>query len=267
MELSGQVQTSGADMGSNASMGDSAYVGGGALTEDPSLLPRDASTGAALTHFMTLTPDFFPTPTLPANHQVSIFLPARYAHAESKLKNHASAFKRSLLRSFTLNDQSQYNEKYSEKNGAQVWLHKKGAREMVVDEKTVLPKYFLGTRAASPEETAEELEDDFIGLLKTKLYGRPGFLQDEIFEPPNMMFCLQIFEADLVAVDPAYEGIFGDGAWALKNSKPIRLPVFFLHSSPEQRRYAKDHRADGLRHRAQADAVCRAATLAPCGMM
>jgi len=184
------------------------YVGGGVFIDDANLIPKGNPSGDFMTHFMTLDYDFFPTEVLAPDHQVSIFLPANYVESESKLKNRISKFKRSSLTTFTIQDQ----EQYTENNGAYVLLHKKGEKEINPDRKNTLPKYYIKTRLASAQEVSEESEDDFIGLMKTKLYGRPGFLQDEVFESQKMIFCLQVFESDLVAIDDFYEGIFGEGA-------------------------------------------------------
>jgi len=184
------------------------YVGGGVFIDDTDIIPKENPSGDFMTHFMTLDHDFFPTEVLPPDHQVSVFLPANYVESKSKLKNRTSKFKRSLLESFTIHDQ----EQYTENNGAYVLLHKKGTKEVIPDAKNTLPKYYAKTRLASAQEISEESEDDFIGLMKTKLYGRPGYLQDEVFESRKMMFCLQVFESALVRADKFYEGIFGEGA-------------------------------------------------------
>jgi len=180
------------------------YIGGGVFIDTAENFPKDPSSGEFLTHFMSLSHDFFPTAVLPTGYQISIFLPANYTN-NTLPKAHLDQFKVEILWKFTIQEEQ-------ESNAACVLLHKTGSTEIIPNPTALLPKYYLRTRPPSTTELEEELKDDDIAWMRTKLYGRPGFLQDEVPRLSHMHFLLQIFEADLVAIDKFYNGIFYDGA-------------------------------------------------------
>jgi len=184
------------------------YIGGGVFIDTPENLPKEKNTGQFLTHFMTLNHDFFPEQIIPKEYQISIFLPPKYAIFSLESKSNYHERKLKLLRSFSISGKFCDTQNI----GSCVFLHKIRNKETISDATNVFQKYFLQARPATDREMQEEMEDDFIAWMKTKLYGKPGFLQKGPEKIATMSFCLQIFEEDLVAIDKSYEGIFSDGA-------------------------------------------------------
>jgi hypothetical protein len=184
------------DVSSNSSQ-----VGGGAWLESADDWPISALTGKPLTPLITIRQSLFIIPTIPENMAVTVFIPVEYDRNQ---------IKSSTVRQYTANDPNQLaalNE-----TGACVFLHKLSSTELLLDNCHLFPKLSVSKRKFNDEEMQKENEDDIIGSQTSKLFGRPGWLQDEIFLPEPFDFTLQIFESDLYALKSEYEGIFRDGA-------------------------------------------------------
>lgn len=185
-------------------------IGGGAFIPSIEHWPKDKATGVPLAPFFCIRADLFAIPTLPSNHVVTIFLPSQ------KDGN----ITRSLLRKFTCNDASHLSDIKS--NPCRVLLHPESNIELFNPEAYVFPPHSVRADKFNDRELEEELLDDKIGLQRSKLYGRPGWIQDELFFPQKFDFCLQIFESDLRKIDREYDGVFGDGAVYLFLDKGIK---------------------------------------------
>jgi hypothetical protein len=180
---------------------DSSQMGGGAWLENAADWPISTLTGKPLTPLITLRQSLFIIPTIPENMAVTVFIPIEYDRNQ---------IKSSTVRQYTANDPNQLSA--LSESGACVLLHKLSSTELLLDNCHLLPKLSISKRKFNDEEMQEENEDDIIGLQTSKLFGRPGWLQDELFPPDPFDFTLQIFERDLYTLKPEYEGIFRDGA-------------------------------------------------------
>ena len=111
------------------------------------------------------------------------------------------------------------------KNLPCVCVNRAGERELSMEEAASLPKLFVKKQKFTDEEFKEDNEDDYIGMLNSKLFGRPGWLQENLdlhWHPGKFGFCLQLFESTLRKGDPAYDGLFDDGACYLFLHKGLK---------------------------------------------
>jgi hypothetical protein len=186
-------------------------LGGGAWLKDIVEWPVAEDTEKPLTPLLTVRQSLFVVPTLPGGMVVTVFIPCERSEGQ---------FKASTVRKFTANDTKQFE--LLRLAGARVLLHEEGDIELFKDDCQALPRYSISASKFTEQEMAEENEDDYVGVLRSKLFGRPGWLQDELFLPPKLSFSLQLFESDLRKADHAYDGIFRDGAGYLFLSQNLK---------------------------------------------
>ena len=104
-----------------------------------------------------------------------------------------------------------------------VILHKDTGPEKFAENRKHYPAFLLQQREYTDQEETEEFEDDINGVYLSKVYGRPSWLQDEIFYIGKYRFAIQITEADLVRKNKDFEGIFDDGSLYVYLSKALRI--------------------------------------------
>ncbi|MCF1487759.1 hypothetical protein LZ838_10325 [Pseudomonas sp. AA27] len=77
-------------------------IGGGARLKDASLWPRSPDTGEPMIPLLTLSERFLPVSFIPPSMAITVFITAR---------QHDGAFSRSTQRHYTVNQQSELDEK------------------------------------------------------------------------------------------------------------------------------------------------------------
>ena len=169
-------------------------VGGGGFLNHDSLWPEEED-GIKMIPILTLRCDIFAIPTIPEGMCITIFVP--YKNNCESIGKYRICAKNDMLQSPV---------------GMKVILHEDSLKENFLDEGGHYPAYPLIRREFSPQEQSEDLEDANSGIYISKIYGRPSWLQDEIFFPVRYAFTVQLTEADLVAVDKDFEGVFNDGS-------------------------------------------------------
>jgi hypothetical protein len=193
---------------------DQSQVGGGAWLEDLTHWPMTPDAGRPLVPVLTLRQSIFVAPTIPEEMAVTVFAPIEHDNGQ---------FKASGVRRFAANDTNELN-RHAETD-VSVLLHKLGDTELFADKCPFMPKYSMFREKFTENEMAEENEDDYVGVLRSKLFGRPGWLQDEVFPPAQFVFCLQLFEDDLRKADAAFDGLFrGGAAYLFLNQSLKRMP-------------------------------------------
>jgi hypothetical protein len=174
--------------------------GGGAWLPAEIDWPMNQEDGKELLPVLTLFPDFFPTATIPIGMCLTIFLACKSAGEISSGQ---------LARRLAANDQAQYALNTS---GSLVLLHTVAEKERFAGDTNLrIPTQKLSTQPFDNQLIQEENEDEINGAERSKLFGRPAWLQDEVFPEPRYEFCLQIVEADILSLGPTHSGIFRDG--------------------------------------------------------
>jgi hypothetical protein len=172
--------------------------GGGAWLESEQHWPRSRSTGKPMMPLLTLRQSLFIVPTINDDTAVTVFVP---------IELEADGFKSSAVRRFTANDTKQLTALESDSA-----VHKLGITELMLPDTFSLPKLGMTKQKFNEDDMNQENEDDYVGALRSKLFGRPGWLQDELFFEPRYSFCLQVFEDELRAAESSLDGIFRGGA-------------------------------------------------------
>lgn len=182
------------DIINNDSLGVRSQIGGGGFIPHSLEWPT-SSDGKKMVPILTIRPDIFLIPTMPEGMCITVFAPYE--------KGRESVGKLGLC---ARNDMSQ------KPSGMKVLLHKDTIPERFTDNREHYPALLLKRREYTEQEDMEEFEDDINGVYLSKVYGRPSWLQDEIFYPEKYSFTIQITEADIAKKDKRFEGIFSDGA-------------------------------------------------------
>ena len=176
-------------------------LGGGAWLSDLSLWPSDPETGALMLPLMTLTPSFLDTSFITQDMVLSVFI---------SVQRTSDGFKRSSLRKFTVNQQTELkalNEGYS-----RVIVHKKASQELIPDPMAdLIERKYIQLKVFDETDLAEELQDEDNGAAMSKVLGRPYWLQDPIYESPRYFFAAQVQELDIRGISPKHDGLFADG--------------------------------------------------------
>jgi hypothetical protein len=176
------------------------HLGGGAWLPEDAEWPKDSQTGEGLLPLFTLAQDFFPTPTISNGMCVTAFIPCR---------SNSGSVTTPISRSFAANDQRQYQ---TNTLASVVLLHKIGSQERRSPANSLyLPHCSMSTEPFSDALMQEENADEINGAEISKLFGRPAWLQDEVFPESKYEFCLQLLEADVARISPAHAGLFRDG--------------------------------------------------------
>jgi hypothetical protein len=185
-------------------------VGGGAW------LPIDfdwplSNNGKIMTPFLTLRQELFLIPTIPDGMCVTVFSPIMKKEGNYSL---------SSIRECAVNDQVQLN--FDGKEGMRVILHKSAGLERFHEDASIFPVAKIKRRDFTNDECKEDLEEEIGGIFLSKLFGRPSWLQDQIFFPKKVGFSIQITENDLRKFSPFYEGVFNDGSCYLYLNQGIK---------------------------------------------
>lgn len=179
-------------------------IGGGAFVPEDFSWPLDVL-GNPMLPLLTIRQDLFLIPTLPNDLCVTVFI------CYGPQTNTINAF-----RECAKNDEAQSPV------GIKVILHTDSMVEKFLPNKEHYPKFYMKTRKFSDVEQKEDLEDEINGIYISKIFGRPSWVQDEIYLGPKYSFDIQITENDLVKLNGKYDGIFNDGSIYIYLLKSLR---------------------------------------------
>lgn len=174
-------------------------VGGGAWLDSLSDWPVCQENGAFMVPLFSFSSAFFPTPMIPSDFMVTVFLPPLVDGGFS------------LEYSKRISHNSSDNPLDLSKLPTKVMLHKKASEELYPDSSALLPKGYLSFEEMNDEEFDKEIEDEVNGIEISKLMGRAHWLQDLIRITPRYTLLSQFNEMDLVKFSPAFKGIFNQG--------------------------------------------------------
>ncbi len=177
----------------------------------PTDLPWPTSSdGTPMRPLLTLHQALFLIPTIPSGHVVTVFAPHHPGRHMDDVRRCALMQETrlpALSRGLFSEPPSDTDDGLSG-DGLRVILHRAAEQSCPTD---TWPAVQLVRRAASGTEAREENADDLHGLDASKLFGRPRWLQDEIYEHPSQHFILQLRERDLAQTNTAYDGLWLDG--------------------------------------------------------
>lgn len=181
------------------------YIGGNIYIDAEQILELNEE----LIPFLTISPDFYNTTPLKEDEKLTIFL-------------HQNLFyKANSLAVLPLLSRNQMDDKTVE-HYYKIVKYKVGEKPFIADENKLLPQIFIKTEECTDEEFKEELLDEINGSKISKWLGRHGFIKDEIFIDRPFEFEIQLFENDLVKIEPFYNNCFGSGALYYFQHKNIK---------------------------------------------
>lgn len=176
-------------------------LGGGAWLEDLALWPTDPKSGKPMLPLVMMTSRFLSVPFIPEGMAITVFISVERSQGH---------FKRSTLREFTVNQQSDLPK--LNVGHSKVLLHTLADHEMEVSTVDMpITRQFIAQQPLNAEEMADELDDEMNGAEMSKVLGRPCWLQDPIDETPRYYFLAQLLDADISVVSPNHEGLFANG--------------------------------------------------------
>ncbi|MBI6895325.1 hypothetical protein JET64_00735 [Pseudomonas putida] len=177
-------------------------IGGGARLKDASLWPRSPDTDEPMTPLLTLSDRFLPVTFIPPGMAITVFITACQQDG---------AFNRSTQRHYTVNQQSELDEKRANRF-ARVILHELADQSIAPPAAALLlDRAYIQFEPFSDEEEEQELEDEDSGIDLSKPVGRPCWLQDPIYEPQRFLFLMQLLDSDVAAASRQHVGLFSDG--------------------------------------------------------
>jgi hypothetical protein len=176
-------------------------IGGGARLNDIDLWPKDPITGHLMIPVLMMTSDFLSTSFIPSGMALTVFV---------SVEREGSTYKRSSLRQLAVHQQSEL-EKLVQRH-SKVLLHALAPFELVPEIlEDPIPRSYIALQPLTDEQMMDELDDPDSGASISKVLGRPGWLQDPLYEPARYYFLAQILDADIAKVSSRHEGLFGGG--------------------------------------------------------
>ncbi|ANI63313.1 hypothetical protein [Pseudomonas sp. GR 6-02] len=176
-------------------------IGGGARLTDIDLWPKDPTKGHLMLPVLMMTSDFLSTSFIPSGMALTVFV---------SVEREGDTYKRSSLRQLTVHQQSEM-EKLAQGH-SKVLLHTLAPFELMPPTlEDPIPRSYIAQQPLTDEQMTEELEDPDCGASISKILGRPGWLQDPLYESPRYYFLAQILDADIAKISPRHEGLFGGG--------------------------------------------------------
>ncbi|QNH11347.1 hypothetical protein [Xanthomonas sp. SI] len=176
-------------------------VGGGAWLMDLDMWPKDPKTGRLMLPMLMVTSNFLGTSFIPPDMALTVFV---------SVVREGDTYKRSSLRQLAVHQQSEM-EKLAQGH-SKVLLHTLAPVElsppMLEDP---IPRRYIAQQPLTDEQMSEELDDPDSGASLSKALGRPGWLQDPLYESPRYYFLAQLLDADIAGISSRHEGIFGGG--------------------------------------------------------
>ena len=181
---------------------DQSYIGGKIPINSLNDWPIDPVKKKPMTPLLTLHQDIFFIPTIPEGMALTVFLSLNDI---DPIRN----YRINRINNIAFSDAIQYKSKEIIKS--KVLLYPVGDLKIHPDS-IELPSIGIERVMAEKEEEEKDQEDEFNGVICSKIGGRAGWLQDPIYPSPKYLFYLQIMESDLVHLDRKFNGIFEDGA-------------------------------------------------------
>jgi hypothetical protein len=193
------------------------YFGGLPHLAEGTVWPLCPTTQQPQLHLLTLSPDFFFTPTLAEGYCLSVFVSFDYERPENI----------ALPREFAISDSSQVTN--ASRGFCQVLLHKPGTAASPAPSEGYLPlpQCTISRSPFSAQEMKDEVATPGSGLDVSKFGGIPGWLQDDISLGPKYGYLLQVNEYDIRRISSRHEGVFRGGMGYLylnRNAKKLTPP-------------------------------------------